>query len=418
MNDRNDVPVKVGYALSLSGALGVNGRSARLAHEIWAEDVNERGGLLGRRVQLVCVDDETDRSKVAGIYTHLLDVEQVDLVVGGYGTNTIAPAMPLVIDRGRYFVGLMGLGVNADLQYPKYFVMIPTGPRPNSALTEGFFSLAAAQEPKPASVAILAADAEFSRNPIAGARENARTHGFEIVHERLYPLSTTDYEPIIRDLEAIGAEILLLCSYLDDSIGIVRAIAAGSYRPKMVGGAMIGPQTTPVKTALGPLLNGLVNYDYWLPLPSMMFSGVSELIDRYQTRATATGVDALGYYVAPLAYAQMQVVEQAVLAIGGVEDEALAAYTRAATFHTVVGDVRFGPGGEWAESRVLQVQFQSVKDHNVEEFRDASTQVVVAPDRFASGELVYPFFSPARLLQDADLRPTPGAAGLYRCNAR
>jgi branched-chain amino acid transport system substrate-binding protein len=205
-----------------------------------------------------------------------------------------------------------------------------------------------------------------------------------------------DYEPIVRELEATGAEILFLCSYLDDSIGIVRAIAAGRYRPKMVGGAMIGPQTTPVKTALGPLLNGLVNYDYWLPVPSMMFTGVQELIDRYQARALAAGVDPLGHYMAPQAYAQMQVVEQAVLATGGLDDEALAEHTRQATFDTVVGDVRFGSGGEWAESRVVQVQFQNVEDHSVDQFKDASTQVVVAPGELASGELIYPYSGPGR----------------------
>jgi branched-chain amino acid transport system substrate-binding protein len=394
MNDHDGASIKIGYSMSLTGPLGANGQSARLAHEIWAEDVNARGGLLGRSVQLVCVDDGTDGSKVAGIYASLLDVEKVDLVVGGYGTNTIAPAMPLVIERQRYFVGLMGLGVNAELRYPNYFVMIPTGPRPNSALTEGFFDLAAAQVPKPATVAILAADAEFARNPVIGARENARSFGLEIIHERLYPLSTADFEPIVRELENVGAEILFLCSYLDDSIGIVRAIATGGYRPKMLGGGMIGPQTTPVKTALGPLLNGLVNYDYWLPVPSMMFAGVKELIDTYQSRAPAAGVDPLGYYMAPQAYAQMQIVEQAVRATGTLEDDALAQYTRGANFSTVVGEVRFGPGGEWAKSRVVQVQFQNVKDHTVAQFKDASTQVVVAPKDLSSGELIYPYPGP------------------------
>lgn len=182
---------------------------------------------------------------------------------------------------------------------------------------------------------------------------------------------------------------------LDDSIGIVRAIAAGSYRPKMLGGGMIGPQTTPVKTALGPLLNGLVNYDYWLPVPAMMFTGVKELIARYQARAAAAGVDPLGYYMAPQANAQMQVVEQAVRAIGGLEDEALAEYTRHATFDTVVGAVRFGRGGEWAESRVVQVQFKNVTDHGIDQFKQASTQVVVAPDELASGDLIYPYPGPA-----------------------
>ncbi len=84
-------------------------------------------------------------------------------------------------------------------------------------------------------------------------------------------------------------------------------------------------------------------------------------MDAYQARAAADGVDALGFYMAPLAYAQMQVVEQAITATRGLDDEQLAEYTRHSTFQTVVGDVVFGPHGEWAQSRVLQVQFQSIK---------------------------------------------------------
>ena len=123
-------PIKIGYSMSLTGPLGANGQTALLAHRIWEEDVNGRGGLLGRPVRLICVDDKTDASLVAGIYRQLLDDEQVDLVIGGYGNNSLTPAMPLIIERKRYFVGLMGLGVNARFDYPGYFVMIPTGPSP------------------------------------------------------------------------------------------------------------------------------------------------------------------------------------------------------------------------------------------------------------------------------------------------
>lgn len=123
-------PIRIGYCLSLSGALGGNGQSARLAHDIWQEDVNRSGGLLDRPVELVCHDDGTDASQVESLYRRLLDDEQVDLVVGGYGTNTLRPAMPLIIKRRRFFVGLMGLGVNGDFGYPGYFAMIPTGPDP------------------------------------------------------------------------------------------------------------------------------------------------------------------------------------------------------------------------------------------------------------------------------------------------
>src|ERR1700675_3151652 len=186
-------PICIGYCLSLTGPVADNSRSAQLAHQIWREDINRQGGLLGRPVELVCYDDHADASRVPGIYKKLIDEDNVDLVVGGYGTNAVLPAMPVIMERGRFFVGLMGLGVNNVLAYPNYFAMIPTGPDPNAALTEGFFALAGQQQPRPATVALVSADAEFSRNPILGAKANAKRFGFEIVHEATYPLTTKDF---------------------------------------------------------------------------------------------------------------------------------------------------------------------------------------------------------------------------------
>ncbi len=175
-------PIRIGYCLSLTGPVADNSRSAQLAHEIWREDINRRGGLRGRSVEFVRYDDHADASQVPGIYKRLLDEDKVDLVIGGYGTNAVLPAMPLIMERQRFFVGLMGLGVNNALAYPNYFAMIPTGPDPNAALTEGFFALAAQQQPRPATVALVSAEAEFSRNPILGAKANAQKYGFKIIH--------------------------------------------------------------------------------------------------------------------------------------------------------------------------------------------------------------------------------------------
>lgn len=384
-------PVRIGYCLSLTGPLADNSRSARLAHEIWRADINARGGLLGRPVEFVRYDDQGDASLVPGIYERLLDEDKVDLVIGGYGTNTLLPAMPSVMERQRFFVGLMGLGVNNALVYPKYFAMIPTGPDPNAALTEGFFELAAQQNPRPATVALVAADAEFSRNPVLGAKDNAEKYGIKVVHEVTYPLSTEDFKPVIDAVAETGSDLLFLCSYLDDSIGLVRTIRSHRYRPKMVGGAMIGPQNTAVRTTLGPSLNGFVNYEYWAPVPKMMFPGVQELLSTYQERAADAGVDLLGHYMVPLAYAQLQVVAQAVEATGGFDDESLAAYARETTFRTVMGEVRFGVKGEWSQPRVLQVQFQGISGHDVGQFRNGSRQIVVSPPESSSGELIFPY---------------------------
>jgi branched-chain amino acid transport system substrate-binding protein len=384
-------PIRIGYCLSLTGPVADNSRSAQLAHQIWREDTNRQGGMLGRPVELVCYDDHADASQVPGIYKKLMDEDKVDLVIGGYGTNSVLAAMPLIMERQRFFVGLMGLGVNNAPAYPNYFAMIPTGPDPNSALTEGLFAIAAQQKPRPATVTLVSADAEFSRNPVLGGKANARKYDFKVVHEATYPLATKDFTHVIDAVAESNCDLLFLCSYLADSIGLVRAIRAHPFRPKMVGGAMIGPQNTAVKTTLGPMLNGFVNYEYWQPVPKMRFPGVQQLLNTYQARAAEAGVDLLGHYMAPLAYGQLQVVAQAVEAAGGFDDARLAAYARSTTFDTVMGAVKFGVNGEWAGPRVLQVQFQGITGHGVDQFQTGSRQIAVSPPDFASGELRFPY---------------------------
>lgn len=385
------LPIKIGYCLSLTGPVSGNTRSARLAHEIWRDDVNRSGGLLGRPVELICYDDGGDAARVAPLYRRLIDEDHVDLVVGGYGTNTNLAALPEIIARQRFFVSLMALGANNELGYENYFAMIPTGPDPNAALTEGFFEVAARQSPRPTTVALLSADAVFARNPVLGAHANARKHGLDVVHEATYPLSTTDFAPFLDAVAQTGCDLLFLCSYLQDSIDLVRAIDAHPFRPKMVGASMIGPQNGEVKATLGPLLNGIVNYEYWVPAPALAFDGVESLLAEYRRRAGGTDIDPLGHYMAPLAYAQMQVVGQAIEQTGGLDDVALSDHARTATFATVMGSITFGERGEWTTPRVAQVQFQGVEGHDVDQFRDGTRQIVVAPPELASGSLIYPF---------------------------
>jgi branched-chain amino acid transport system substrate-binding protein len=150
-------------------------------------------------------------------------------------------------------------------------------------------------------------------------------------------------------------------------------------------------KATAIKSQLGPLLNGFINYEFWLPVPKMQFPGMADLISRYQARAAAEGVDPSGYYMPPWAYSQLQVLQQAVETTKSLDDAKLGDYIRAHSFATVVGEVKFGAQGEWAQSRVLQVQYQNIKGHDVAQFKDISTQVVVAPAEYASGEPVYPY---------------------------
>jgi branched-chain amino acid transport system substrate-binding protein len=387
----SDEPIKIGYGISQTGGLAPNGKSALLAQKIWEEDINAKGGLLGRPAKLLYYDDQSNPATVPAIYQKLLDVDKVDIIIGGYGTNLLAPAMPVVVQKQKMLIGLFGMAVNSEFTYPKYFSMIPLGPTPKPALTKGFFDTAIAQNPKPQTVAIVAADAEFPINGSEGARENAKSAGLKIVYDKRYPPATTDFAPVVRAIQGTNPDIVVIFSYPPDSVGMVRAVNEVGYKPKMIGGGMVGLQATAIKTQLGPLLNGFLNYDFWLPIEKMNFPGVSEFMTRYQARAQQEGVDALGYYIAPWGYAQLQVLEQAVVATNSLDDSKLADYIRKSTFKTLVGDVKFGAQGEWAVSRVLQVQFQHIKGTDLGQFKDLSTQVVITPADYKSGDVIYPY---------------------------
>jgi branched-chain amino acid transport system substrate-binding protein len=384
-------PLKIGYSMALSGGLGPNGRSALLAQKIWEEDTNAKGGLLGRPVKLIYYDDQTNPATVPGIYTKLLDVDKVDLIIGAYGTNMLAPAMPVAMQRKKILIGLFGNAVNSAFNYPNYFSMIPTGPDPKPSFTKGFFDVAVRQNPKPKTVAIVAADAEFGIQASEGARENAKATGLTVVYDRRYPSATTDLAPVVRAIAETNPDLVIVCSYPPDSVGMVRAVNEVGFKPKMIGGAMVGLQSTAIKARLGPLLNGWTNFEYWLPVPKMQIAGVGELMKKYQARASVEGVDALGYYMVPWSYAQLQVLQQAIVATESLDDAKLGDYIRTNTFKTVVGDVRFGANGEFAQSRLLQVQFQNIKSNDLAQFKDISTQVVVAPAEYQSGQVIYPY---------------------------
>ncbi len=385
-------PITIGFGMALTGGLAPNGKAALFAMQIWEKEINARSGLLGRQVKLVYYDDQSNPSTVPGIYTKLLDVDKVDIVVSGYATNMVAPAMPVVIGHNRTFLALFGLATNSEFNYPKYFAIQPVGgPKPKEAFARGFFSVAMAQNPKPTTVAMIGADAEFPRNAMDGARIVAKELGLRVVYDKTYPPATTDYSPIVRAIQATNPDIVLVCSYPPDTVGMIRAAHEVGLKTKLFGGGMVGLQSTAIKVQLGPLMNGIVDYDFWLPWSKLASPASLEFLKKYQAEAKSMGVDELGYYLPPFAYAYMEVLEQAVIAAGSLNDDKFAEALRKGTFKTIVGDIRFGSNGEWIEPRVLAVQFQNVKPNDMEQFRDPRTEVILWPPEMKTGEIQYPY---------------------------
>jgi branched-chain amino acid transport system substrate-binding protein len=383
-------PIKIGFGMSLTGGNAGAGKMSLLGLEIWKDEVNAKGGLLGRQVQLVSYDDQSNPSLVPAIYSKLLDVDKVDLVISAFGTNQIAPAMPIVMQKKMVYMGLFGTGVNDEFKYDRYFQILPNGPEGNRGLSLGFFETAMTMDPRPRTVAIVGADAEFGHNILIGARENIAKFGLNIVYDRTYPPSTVDYSPIVHAIQAASPDIIFVASYPPDSVGIVRAVNEVGYKPRMFGGAMIGLQFTPIKAQFGPLLNGIVINENYVPEPTMKFPGVDAFLKQYQERAPTSGVDPLGYW-SPFAYAEMQILAQAVTAVGSVDQGRIADYIHKTAFSTIIGDVKFSPMGEWERSRILTVQYQNIQGNDISQFREPGKAVIMYPPELKSGELIYPY---------------------------
>lgn len=388
---QNKEPIKIGFSMALTGPLAANGKQALLGMKIWEEETNAKGGLLGRPVKLINYDDQSNPSTVPGIYTKLLDVDKVDLVLGGYATNMNAPAMPVIIQKKKTFISLFALDVNHDFKYPKYFSVLPTGPQTKPSFTEGVFQVAQQQNPKPSTIALVVEDAEFSNNACDGARENAKKFNMKIVYDKKYPPSTTDYTPIIRAVQATNPEVVIVCSYPLGSVGIVQAVNEMNYKPKILGGAMVGLQATVFKSKLGAKLNGIINYETWVPSDKMM-APAAEFFKKYQARAGAEGVDPLGYYLGGWGYAYISVLGDAVKGANSLDDDKIAAYLRKTTFKTIMGNWSYGPGGEWTKSGMMQVQYHDIKEGaGLETWKGMSYQTVLTPPDLATGKVIYPY---------------------------
>ena len=386
-------PIKIGFGMALTGPLAVNGKQALLGAQIWQEEVNAKGGLLGRQVQLINYDDQSNPTTVPGLYTKLLEVDKVDLIVSGYATNMVAPLIPVAMQKNKTLLSLFALDANAEFKYPKYFSYIPTaGPNPKQTISEGFFQVAAAQNPKPKTVAIASEDAEFSRNAAEGARTNAKQYGFEVVYDKNYPPSTTDFSPIVRAIQAVNPDLVVICSYPLSSVGMVLSANELGLKPKMMGAAMVGLQATAIKDKLTGKLNGIINYDNWVPSAKMM-APAEAFFKKYQARAAGQGVDPLGYYLGGWGYAYLQVLAQAIEGTKSINDDQIANYFRNTAVNSIMAEnVRFGKNGEWTKAHQLQVQYHDITDQaNLETWRGMSYQTVLKPDEEKTGDIIYPY---------------------------
>ena len=263
---------------------------------------------------------------------------------------------------------------------------------PKANYHRGFLSGGGCAKPEAKNLAIAAEDAEFSRNAAEGARANAKQYGFDIVYDKSYPPNTTDFSPVIRAIQASNPDLLVICSYPLSSVGMLLSANELGLKPKMMGGAMVGLQATAIKDKLKAKLNGVINYDNWVPSAKLMTSA-ADFFKKYQARAAGQGVDPLGYYLGGWGYAYLQVLAQAVEGTKSIDDAKLADYLGNNAVNSIMAEgVRFGKNGEWVKDHQLQVQYHDITDAaNLETWRGMSYQTVLMPADDKTGDVIYPY---------------------------
>ena len=382
-------PIKIGMSMPQTGGLAAGGKASLLGIEIWRDDVNAKGGMLGRKVELVVYDDKSSASETPAIYAKLVDVDKVDLLFAPYATVPTAPIMPFVKQRGMLLIGNFSFQVNSKVGHDMWFNNAPWGPADSWATS--FIEIG--QKAGGKTMALLSADQEFAQNLALTARDVAKKHNVSVVFDQTYPPNTVEFASIIRALNATKPDIVYVASYPPDSAGILRAVneIGVSDGVKIFGGGMVGLQFTAVETNLGSLLNGVVNYNSWLPEPNMYFDGTKTFFETYAKRAVEAKVDPLGYYLAPFGYTSGQLIEQAVAATKSLDQKALAKYLRENVHKTIVGPIEFSADGERKETATLMAQFRGVTDKDIDQFRGPGKQVILSPEKLKTGELISPF---------------------------
>ena len=382
-------PLKIGMSMPQTGGLAAGGKASLLGIEVWKDDVNAKGGLLGRKVELVVYDDQSSATTTPAIYAKLLDIDKVDILFAPYGTVPTGPIMPLVKERKLLLIGNFSFQANKTVKHDMWFNNAPWGP----ADSWGRSFIEIGEKAGAKTIALLAADQEFAQNLVKLAKEVAVEKKLNVVFEQNYPPSTVEFSAIMRALRAAKPDMVFVCSYPPDSVGILRAVneVGVGENVKIFGGGMVGLQFTSNMESMGSMLNGVINYNSWLPEPTMFHPGTKEFFAKYEPKAVAAKVDPLGYYLAPYGYTSGLLIEQAVNATKSLDQVKLADYLRTTEHKTIVGSIKYAPDGEWAVTGTVQAQFRGVVDKNVEQFRGPGKQVILSPDRLKTGDPIIPF---------------------------
>jgi branched-chain amino acid transport system substrate-binding protein len=359
-------PIRVGVTVSLSGPYEGPGSVELEGIQMWVHDINQRGALLGRKVELVYYDDKSDPQTSVHLYERLINEDKVDLLLGPYGSDLTLAASSVA---EKYQFPMVATGAAGDniwsRGYKNIFGVDDLATRYMNLLIES----AAGAGLK--TIALVYADSDFPRGVAEGVRVQAAERGMQVVYDQEYPQDGADYARLVRGMKTVRPELVIGGTYLGDSIALVREAKRQNFSPKAFA-FTVGPALKDFVDALGNDANGILGVVAWMRSAAMPMA--MDFSYRYKAKFghNASVQAALGYGGA-------QVLEAAVRLAGSLDKDAIRQQLREMKFQSLVGRYQVDETGRQIAKSTYVMQIQN------------GFRLLVLPKELQESKVQYPF---------------------------
>jgi branched-chain amino acid transport system substrate-binding protein len=358
-------PIKIGASMSVTGTYAKPGSYQKEGYDICIDELNGKGGLLGRKVELVIYDDQSQPATAVKLYEKLITEDKVDAVMGPY-SSAVSEAVANVTEKyKKVMVAPLAATTSIFKKGRKYIFMVIT---PAENYLDGLIDMAAKRGLK--TVAIINEDTLFPKASAAGTAEAAKKRGMQVVLQEAYPKGNTDFSALLVKIKAANPDVIAAGTYFDDAVAITRQMKELNVNPKMFGLTVGGdlPEFYDLLKQNAEYVYGSTQWDESLPYP-----GQKEFLAAYTKKFKHEPS-----YHAAAGYAGCLIYGEAVKRAGTLDADKVREQLLKMEIKTAFGDYKVEPDGFQVAHKMVMLQWQDGK------------RVVVWPDDLASGKLRYP----------------------------
>src|SRR6185503_2777800 len=359
-------PIKIGASMSVTGTYAKPGSYQKEGYDVCIDELNAKGGLLGRKVELVIYDDQSQPATAVKLYEKLITEDKVDAVMGPY-SSAVSEAVANVTEKyKKVMVAPLAATTSIFKKGRKYIFMVVS---PAEIYLEGLADMAAKRGLK--TVAILNEDTLFPKASMAGFAETAKKRGMQVVLQEAYPTGNTDFSALLVKIKSLQPDVIAAGTYFDDAVALTRQMKELNVNPKMFGLTVGGdlPEFYDLLKQNAEYIYGSTQWDESLPYP-----GQKELLDAYKAKFKGQEPS----YHTAAGYAGCLIYAEAVKKAGTLDADKVRDQLLKMEIKTAFGDYKVEPDGFQIAHKMVMLQWQDGK------------RIVVWPDDLANGKPRYP----------------------------